>query len=49
MYEQVLPKEKGFKDFNEAVKKNKVTYREEDNSSYVRIYKKDGMLVRSTQ
>ena len=49
LYSSVLPKSKGFKNFEESAKTNPVHQREEDGEYYVRVYKKDPIMVRVMQ
>ena len=49
LWSKVLPQKLGYKTFGEARQRNPVTTREEDGEFYVRIFKKDGLMVRVEQ
>ena len=46
LWNKILPKRLGYQTFEEAIKSNPVEKREADGEFYVRIYKKDGLMVR---
>ena len=46
IHDVCLPPELGYKAFADRLKHGELHYREQEGNYYVRIYKKDGLMVR---